>query len=167
MARKILLIAGGLVLLLVLTAVLLPFFIDANRFKPQIESAAQTALGRTVTIGNIQLDLFSGGVAVSDISIAEDPAFGSGAFLKAKSVKVGVEMMPLIFSRQLHVTGVAIDRQCRCGRLMAIGTFRAWVRRAPRLRPQVRRLHLARRLFPCRRLKSKTENSWSRALARN
>jgi AsmA protein len=110
MARKIIYIVGGLIVLLLLVAVLLPFFIDANRFKPQIESAAQSALGRKVAIGNIQLALFSGGVAVADISVSEDPAFGSGAFLKAKSVKVGVEIMPLIFSRQLHVTGVAIDQ---------------------------------------------------------
>jgi AsmA protein len=110
LARKIIYIVGGLIVLLLLVAVLLPFFIDANKFKPQIESAAQNGLGRKVAIGNIQLDLFSGGVAVADISVSEDPAFGSGAFLKAKSVKVGVEIMPLVFSRQLHVTGVAIDQ---------------------------------------------------------
>ncbi|HEV7968193.1 MAG TPA: AsmA family protein [Candidatus Acidoferrales bacterium] len=110
MARKIIYIVGGLIVLLVLVAVLLPFFIDVNRFKPQIESAAQSSLGRTVAIGNIQLALFSGGVAVADISVSEDPAFGSGAFLKAKSVEVRVEIMPLIFSRQLHVTGVVIDQ---------------------------------------------------------
>jgi AsmA protein len=110
MARKIIYIVGGLIVLLLLVAVLLPFFIDANRFKPQIESAAQTALGRKVAIGNVQLALFSGGVAVADISVSEDPTFGSGAFLKAKSMKVGVEIMPLIFSRQLHVTGVTVDQ---------------------------------------------------------
>jgi AsmA protein len=110
MTRKIIYIAGGLIVFLLLLIVLLPFFIDANRFKPQIESAAETALGRKVAIGNIQLALFSGAVSVADISIAEDPAFGSGAFLDAKSVQVGVEMMPLIFSRKLHVTGIVIDQ---------------------------------------------------------
>ena len=110
MARKIIYIVGGLIVLLVLVAVLLPFFIDANKFKPQIESAAESALGRKVAIGNIRLALFSGGVSVEDIAISEDPKFGSGSFLTAKSVAVGVEMMPLIFSRQLHVTGVTIDQ---------------------------------------------------------
>ena len=47
---------------------------------------------------------------MEDIAISEDPKFGSGSFLEAKSVAVGVEMMPLIFSRQLHVTGVTIDQ---------------------------------------------------------
>jgi AsmA protein len=109
-ARKIIYIVSGLIVLLLLAAVLLPIFVDANKFKPQVESAAESALGRKVAIGNIRLALFSGGVSVEDIAISEDPKFGSSSFLTAKSVAVGVEMMPLIFSRQLHVTGVTIDQ---------------------------------------------------------
>jgi AsmA protein len=90
--------------------VLLPFLIDANKFKPQAESAAESALGRKITIGNIRLALFSGGVAIEDIGISEDAKFGSGSFLNAKSVAVGVELMPLIFSRQLNVTAITIDQ---------------------------------------------------------
>jgi AsmA protein len=110
MGRKIIYIASGLIVLLLLVALLLPFIIDANKFKPQVESAAETALARKVAIGNIRLALFSGGVSVEDIAISEDPKFGSGSFLTARSVAVGVEMMPLIFSRELHVTGVTIDQ---------------------------------------------------------
>lgn len=110
MARKIIYIVGGLIVLLVLAVVLLPFFIDANQFKPQIESAGESALGRKIEIGNIHLAIFSGGVSVDDIAISEDPKFGSASFLTAKSVAVGVELMPLIFSRQIHVTGVTIDQ---------------------------------------------------------
>ena len=108
--RKIIYIVGGLIVLLILAAVLLPFFIDANNFRPQIESAADSALNRKVALGNIRLAIFSGGVSVENITISEDPAFGSGSFLTAKSVAVGVEWMPLIFSRQLHVTGIVIDQ---------------------------------------------------------
>ena len=110
MGRKIIYIVGGLIVLLLLVAVLLPFIVDANKFKPQIESAAESALGRKLAIGNIRLAIFSGGVSVEDIGISEDPKFGSGSFLSAKSVAVGVDLMPLIFSRQVHVTGVTIDQ---------------------------------------------------------
>ena len=110
MGRKIIYIVSGLIVLLLLVALLLPFIIDANKFKPQVESAAESALGRKVAIGNIRLALFSGGVSLEDIAISEDPKFGSGSFLSARSVAVGVEMMPLIFSRELHVTGVTIDQ---------------------------------------------------------
>src|SRR5438105_1060481 len=111
MARKIIYVFGGLILLLVLVVVvLLPFMIDGNTFKPQIESAAEKALGRKLTLGNIRLSIFSGGVSVDNITIAEDPQFGAGPFLTAKSLAVGVEMMPLILSRQIHVTNVTITQ---------------------------------------------------------
>ena len=110
MTRKIIYIVSGLIVFLLLVAVLLPFVVDANKFKPQVESAAESALGRKVAVGNLRLSLFSGGVSVENIAISEDPKFGTGSFLNAKSVAVGVEMMPLIFSRQFRVTTVTIDQ---------------------------------------------------------
>ena len=110
MTRKIIYIVGGLIGLLFLVAVILPFIVDANKFKPQVESAAESALGRKVAVGNLRLALFSGGVSIENIAISEDPKYGTGSFLNAKSVAVGVEMMPLIFSRQLRVTTVTIDQ---------------------------------------------------------
>jgi AsmA protein len=107
--RKIIYIVGGLVVILLLAAVILPFVINVNQFRPQIEAAADSALNRKVTIGDISLSLFSGGVSMADISVSDDPAFGTGPFLTAKSVSVSVEMSPLIFSRALHVTGLTIN----------------------------------------------------------
>ena len=52
----------------------------------------------------------SGGASASDITIADDPAFNSGPFLKASSVKVGVQLMPLIFSKQLKVTSLTVQK---------------------------------------------------------
>lgn len=109
MARKIVYIVGGLVVLLLIIAALLPFVIDANRFRPEIESSLNAALNRKVQIGNIRLSILSGGVAVENIAISDDPAFSNGPFLKAKSLTVNVEMLPLIFSRAIHITGLTID----------------------------------------------------------
>ena len=109
MARKIIYIAGGLVVLLLIVAAILPFVIDANRFRPEIESSLNTALNRKVDIGNIRLSILSGGVTVENIAISDDPAFNNGPFLKAKSLTVNVEMLPLIFSRAIHITGLTID----------------------------------------------------------
>ena len=109
MTRKIIYIAGGLIVLLLIVAALLPFVIDANRFRPEIESSLNTALNRKVDIGNIRLSILSGGVTVENIAISDDPAFNNGPFLKAKSLKVNVEMLPLIFSRAIHITGLTID----------------------------------------------------------
>lgn len=108
--KKLIYIAGGIVLVSLVAIVILPFVIDANRFRPDIERLMSEALNRKVTIGNIQLSILSGGVAVGNLTIADDPAFSRDPFLTAKSVTVGVEMQPLIFSRVLHVTGLTIDQ---------------------------------------------------------
>src|SRR6202035_1006914 len=110
MARKIIYIVGGVVVLLLLVVVLLPFVIDANRFRPEIESSLNSALNRKVDIGNIRLSILSGGVTVDNIAISDDPSFSTGPFLKAKSLSVNLELLPLIFSRSIHVTGLTIDQ---------------------------------------------------------
>lgn len=108
--KKLLYILGAIVVLLLLVVAILPFVIDVNRFRPDIERLMSEALNRKVTIGNIRLSLLSGGVGVDDLSISDDPAFSKNPFLSAKAVTIGVEMQPLIFSRTLHVTGLTIDQ---------------------------------------------------------
>ncbi len=109
MNRKWLYIVGAVVALVLLLIILLPFALDANQYRPRIEAALDASLNRKVSMGNIHLAIFSGGVSVDNISIADDPAFSSGNFLEAKSLNVGVELMPLIFSHALNVTGISID----------------------------------------------------------
>jgi AsmA protein len=105
-ALKIVLIVVGVLIVLVLVA---PFLIPVNQFRPTIEEKASAALGRKVELGNLSLSLISGSLSADNISIGDDPKFSSSPFLTAKSLKVGVEMMPLIFSKTLNVTGVTID----------------------------------------------------------
>lgn len=102
-------IAGVVVALFLLLMIVLPLFINVNSFRPRIESEATSALGRQVKLGDLSLSILSGSVSVEDISIADDPAFSKASFVTAKSLKVGVELMPLIFSKQLNVTRIALD----------------------------------------------------------
>jgi AsmA protein len=87
---------------------IVPFLIPINKFKPTIESKASDALGRKVQLGNLSLSLFTGSVGIDDVSVSDDPKFNSGPFLTAKNVKVGVELIPLIFSQQLNVTEITV-----------------------------------------------------------
>jgi len=100
--------AIALAAFLVLLAVL-PLLINVNSFRPKIESVATDALGRQVKLGDLSLSILSGTVGVEDISIADDPAFSKSPFITAKSLEVGVELLPLIFSKQLNVTGIVLD----------------------------------------------------------
>ena len=102
-------IAAIIIGVLILIVILIPFFIDANSFRPKLESDLTTALGRQVKVGNLSLSLFAGAVKADDISIADDPAFSQSPFVQAKSLKVGVELIPLIFSKALNVTELALN----------------------------------------------------------
>src|SRR5208282_2003985 len=103
-------IAAIIIGVLILIVILIPFFIDANSFRPKLESVLTDALGRQVKVGNLSLSLFSGAVKADDISIADDPAFSRTAFVQAKSLSVGVELMPLIFSKVLNVTELTLNQ---------------------------------------------------------
>jgi AsmA protein len=103
--RFTLIIVGILVVLLLI----IPFLIPVNQFRPTIEEKASAALGRKVELGNLSLSLLSGSLSAENLSIGDDPKFSSAPFLTAKSLRVGVEMLPLIFSKTLNVTGVTID----------------------------------------------------------
>lgn len=103
-------IAAIVVGILIVIVIAIPFFIDANAFRPKIETDLTGALGRQVKVGNLSLSLFSGGVTADNISIADDPTFSKTPFVQAKSLKVGVELIPLIFSKTLNVTELTLNQ---------------------------------------------------------
>ena len=103
-------IIGIIVGLLILIVIAIPFFIDANAFRPRLESELTQVLGRQVKVGNLSLSLFTGSVAADNISIADDPAFSKAPFVQAKSLNVGVEMIPLILSKTLNVTNLTLNQ---------------------------------------------------------
>src|SRR5690349_21412273 len=103
--RYVLIAIGVLIVVLIIV----PFFIPVNQFKPTIEEKASAALGRKVQLGNLSLSLLHGAISAQDLSIGDDPKFSPSPFLTAKSLSVGVELTPLIFSKQLNVTGITID----------------------------------------------------------
>ena len=108
--KRFLLVIGILVGVLLLAVVALPFLIDANRFRPLLESELKRGLGREVKLADLKLSLLSGGVTASDLSIADDPKFNRDSFLSAKALTITVDLGPLIFSRKLNVKGITIDQ---------------------------------------------------------
>ncbi len=108
--KRLLVISGIVVGVLLLVVIAVPLFINVDSFRPDLEKKLSAALNRTVHIGKLDASLLSGGASASDITIADDPAFSKDPFLKASSVKVGVQLMPLIFSKQLKVTSLTIQK---------------------------------------------------------
>ena len=108
--KRILKIVAIVVAVLLVIIIALPFVIDANTFRPKLESELTEALGRQVKVGNLSLSILSGGVTADNIAIADDPAFSKDAFVQAKSLKIGVELIPLIFSKTLNVTELTLNQ---------------------------------------------------------
>jgi AsmA protein len=107
MSSKLKWVAIAIVALLVILFIL-PFVIPVNKFRPTIEAKASEALGRKVQLGNLSLSIFGGSLEIDSVSVSDDPKFSNAPFLTAKTVKVGVELVPLIFSQQINVTGIEI-----------------------------------------------------------
>jgi AsmA protein len=108
--KRLLVICAVVVGVLLLVVIAVPHFINVDSFRPDLEKKLSAALNRPIHIGKLDASLLSGGASASDITIADDPAFNKDPFLKASSVKVGVQLMPLIFSKQLKVTSLTIQK---------------------------------------------------------
>ena len=107
--QRTLKIAGICVAAVLIILAALPFFIPVNSFRPKIESMLTDSLGRKVTLGKLSLSILGGSVTVDDLKIADDPAFSQAPFITAKSLDIGVELVPLIFSKQLNVTDIVLE----------------------------------------------------------
>jgi AsmA protein len=106
---------GGIILIAIAAVLLIGFFVvqhllDADTYRGRIETTLSNSLGRPVQLGHLDFSLFSGSLVAESPSIADDPAFGNQPFLTAKNVRIGVEMGPLLFHRELHITGFTIEQ---------------------------------------------------------
>ena len=107
--RRTLRVILVIVVVLVVLVLVAPFLIPVNQFRPTIEEKASAALGRKVDVGNLSLSLFTGSLAADNLSIADDAKFSKSPFLTAKSIKVGVELIPLILRKDLNITNIVIE----------------------------------------------------------
>src|SRR5262245_12187888 len=108
--KRLLIVAGVVLGVVVLAVALVPVFVNADTFRPELEKRLSTALNRPVHIGKLEASIFKGGASAQDFSVADDPAFNKGPFLHASSLTVGLRMMPLILSKRLEVTSVTVEK---------------------------------------------------------
>jgi AsmA protein len=100
--RTKILLAAGIVVVIIAAAV--PLLLDANNYRGVLESETSQTLGRQVRLGDMSFAPFTGNLVAKNVVISDDPAFSNQPFLQAKSLKIGVELGPLIFHHQLQVT---------------------------------------------------------------
>ena len=103
---KIVAAALGAIILIVAA---IPLFVNINTFKPIIENQLTTALGRQVKLGELSLSLLSGTVEARNFEVADDPQFSSEPFVTATVLRIGVQMRPLVFHRQILIESLEIE----------------------------------------------------------
>src|SRR6266850_1502378 len=109
MAKKLLIAVVALAGLVIVAAIGVAIFLDANQFRPALAARMGDALGRRVEIGNLKVSWLSGGIAAEDVVITDDPSFNKDPFVSAKSVSIGVDLVPLVFQRSLRVQSFTLD----------------------------------------------------------
>jgi AsmA protein len=109
MMKKLLVAAAAIVAIIAVAAVGLALFLDANQFRPALAARMSDALGRRVEIGNLKISWLAGGVAAEDVVITDDARFSREPFVSAKSVSLGVDLLPLVLSRSLRVQSFTLD----------------------------------------------------------
>ena len=107
--RKLGLVAGIVVGLVVLAALVLPYFLfDAETQRGIIASRLEAALGRKVTLGKVRLGLLPPALHLYDPEIAERLGFPGTAFSTAEGMRARVRLLPLLRGR-LEVPSVELD----------------------------------------------------------
>ncbi len=107
---KTILIGLSSVVMLVLAAVIiLPFVIDVNDYKSEIENVVKEKTGRTLTIeGELKLSVFPWlGVSTGAIKLSNATGFSPEEFAAIRASEVKVKLFPL-FSKHVEVSTVVL-----------------------------------------------------------
>ncbi|MEO1642713.1 MAG: AsmA family protein [Pseudomonadota bacterium] len=99
--KRVLIILGVIVGLVLLAAVIVPFLIPTSVYKAQIEKAATNATGREVVLtGDPSLSIFpSISVKIDGASVSNPEGFGANQMITAGEFKANVKLWPLFSSR--------------------------------------------------------------------
>ncbi|MBF0262384.1 MAG: AsmA family protein [Magnetococcales bacterium] len=112
-------VTAGLLGLVVILLVAVPLLIHPNQFRAPIGALVKSATGRTLTIhGEVGLAFFpSLELILRDLSLEGDPAFGTEPMAEARTLVMGVKLLPLLSGR------VEMDRAELTGLQLRLSTL--------------------------------------------
>ncbi len=97
--KWLLVVVGGLAVLIVAALLIIPRFVDLQRYKPQIEKQVSEVTGRSFRLGgDLTLSLFPwAGISLADLHLGSLPGFDKEDLLTVRSFEVRVKLVPLLF----------------------------------------------------------------------
>ena len=91
-------IIGCLVIVVIAALLLIPMFVDVQKYKPMLESKVSEATGRPFSVGDdLALSLFPwAGVSFSDLRLGNPVGFSEKEFVTVESFEVRIKLLPLL-----------------------------------------------------------------------
>jgi uncharacterized protein involved in outer membrane biogenesis len=103
-----LLIPGGVAALAVVAGLVAPYFVPWDKLKDQAAAAASKSLGRKLSIGKVEVSLFSG-VHVKDIRLDNAPGFSKEPLFSNADAKVSFSILSL-FTGKVVLSSISFDQ---------------------------------------------------------
>ncbi len=86
----------AILLLVVLGALLVPPFVNVNRYRKRVADSISRALGREVSVSSIELTVLPRpGLVLSNFVVADDPSYGAEPMLRAPTVTAYIRLTSL------------------------------------------------------------------------
>jgi uncharacterized protein involved in outer membrane biogenesis len=107
--RKIIIAIVAVIVLILVVLLLLPFFIDINSHRTEIQAQLQERLHRPVQLGTISMG-FPLRVQVQNVTIGEDPRFHTSVpFAQVGQMDISVKLLPLL-TKSVQVSSLTLNR---------------------------------------------------------
>ncbi len=102
-------VISAFVLLIMIAAVALPFFINPNDFKPQIQTLVKNNTGRELGIdGDLGLSVFPWlGISTGKLILSNAPGFADKPFAEIDESNIKVKLLPLL-SKKVEVSRIVL-----------------------------------------------------------
>jgi uncharacterized protein involved in outer membrane biogenesis len=93
-------VLGVLVVLFIVAGLVLPHFLDLDRYRTRIASAIEAQTGRKATLGAIHARFLPAvGFRVDDVGLGNPPGFPEGELIHTETVSARVALWPLLHKR--------------------------------------------------------------------
>jgi AsmA protein len=103
-------IVGCLAVVIIAALLIIPIFVNVQKYKPVLENKVVEATGRPFSVGDdLKLSLFPwAGISFSDLQLGNTAGFAEKEFVKIKSFEIRVKLLPLI-SKKIQIKRFVMD----------------------------------------------------------
>jgi len=108
--RKLVIAIAAVVVLILVLIFCLPYFIDINQYRGEIQAQLQNRLHRPVQFGALSLAVFPLRVEAQNVVIGEDPRFQSRLpFAQVGEMDISIKLLPLL-TKTISISSLTLKR---------------------------------------------------------